>query len=195
MATTETPAQVAEVEEPKTPPPAQAAEVEEPFDKDRAMRTIENLRAIEKQAKKDAKELETLKAEAQKRADAELSETERLKKQAETTAAENAQLKLDILRRDVIAETGLPPIFADRLKGETKEAMIADAQELAKTLPTLKQAPRLNATNPANAQQNETDAQQRERLFGKQRNIFDMNAIREAGGGVVWHTPPEAKGG
>ena len=127
-----------------------------------------------------------MKADEQKRLDAQLSETERLKKQTDELTAHNARLQADILRRDVIAETGLPAVFADRLKGETKEAMLADAQELLKVIPAEKsKAPHLKATNPNAANTAETEIQQRERLFGKQSNVFDLAAIYAGGGGVV----------
>lgn len=162
-------------------------EIQEAFDKDRAMATIHNLREIEKKAKQDSKELEILKAEKVQRNEAEMTESQRNAKQAEEAMAENAKLKADILRRDVITETGLPAIFADRLKGETKEEMLADAQELAKTLSTLKIAPKLPPTNPGSANTNETDSARRDRLFGKQGNPFDMDSIKEKGGGVFWN--------
>lgn len=164
---------------------------DEAFDKDRAMATIKKLRDIEDQAKKDKKELDALKAEAQKRADAELSETERLKKQATELAEKNAKLESDLWRSKAISATGLPDTFSDRLKGSTEAEILADAQELAKILPAQKVAPRLQATNPANATQNETDAQQRERLFGKTGSVFDRAAIEAGGGGVVWPTPKQ----
>lgn len=170
---------------------AEAKKAEEPpveeWDKERAAATIKAQRAENAELKKKEKELERFQAEEKKRADAELSETERLKKENDEIKAENAKTKADLLRRDVIAETGLPATFADRLKGETKEELLADAQELAKTLPTLKTAPKLPATNPGNAQTGETDSQKRERLFGKQGNVFDLEAIKEKGGGVVWN--------
>jgi hypothetical protein len=165
---------------------ATKAAEDEVFDKERAMATINKLRETEKQAKKDAKELADLKAEAQKRADAELSETERLKKENERLASEAAQTKLDLMRRDAIDAAGLPAEFATRLHGATAEELTADAQALAKALPTLKVAPKVNSTNPANATQNETYAQQKERLFPTQgKNIFDPGAAREHGGGVI----------
>jgi hypothetical protein len=163
---------------------------EEAFDKERAMATIHSLREIEKKAKQDAKELTQLKAEKQQKLDAELSETERLKKQAEEAQQENARLKSDILRRDVVAETGLPAIFADRLKGDTKEAMLADAQEIMKALPQTKVNPKVPATNPANGEMVENDAAKRARLFGTQNNVFDIESIKAQGGGVVWNTKP-----
>lgn len=162
------------------------------FDKDRAMATINALREIEKQAKKNEKELIRLKADEQKRADAELSEIDRLKKHAAEIEEHNAKLVADILRRDVIAETGLPSVFAERLKGTTKDEMLADAQEILKVLPQVqnKTAPNLPATNPSSGQGAETEAQKRERLFGRNGSIFDIKAIEAGGGGVVWHNKP-----
>lgn len=174
--TVETPAQVAEVTE---------VPAEEPFDKDRAMATINKLRETEKQAKQDRKELEQLKAEKAKRDEAEMTESQRNAKRAEEAEAKAAKLETDVMRRDVIAETGLPALFADRLKGTTKEEMLADAQELAKTLPNIKVPPKLPANNPGGATTQETDAQKRERLFGPQGNPFDLDSIIAKGGGVI----------
>lgn len=174
---------------------AQSAQVTdapaETFDAERAMKTIHKLREEEKQYKKQLKELETLKAEKQKREEAEMTESQRLQKQADELANQNAKLQADILRRDVVAETGLPVFLSDRLKGTTKEEMLADAQELLKNLPQAqKNAPKLPPTNPANGELVENEAQKRARLFGRQSNIFDIKAIEEAGGGVVWTTKP-----
>ena len=132
----------------QTPPPA-----EDVFDKDRAMATINALRAIEKQAKQDAKELARLKEAEAKRQESELTELQRVQKQAAELQAERDRLALDLIRRDIIAETGLPPLLADRLKGTNKEEMLADAQELLKVLPqkeTTQQpaTPHLQPTNP-----------------------------------------------
>ena len=159
-------------------------QTEEPFDKDRAMGTIHALREIEKKAKQDAKELETLKAEKVKRDEAEMTESQKLQKQAEEAKAENAKLRADLLRRDVIAETGLPAIFADRLQGATKDEMLADAEKLKAILPAnTKTPPRIPLTNPADAN-NETEAELRKELFGQNSNPFDLNNIRQRGGGV-----------
>ncbi len=181
----------ASAEEPKTVPELEQtvnttpASVDEPFDKERAMATIEKLRAIEKQYKKDQKEYERLKADEDARLTAQMTEAERLKKQADELERKNAQLQADILRRDVIAETGLPAIFADRLKGMTKEEMLEDAKVIMEALPKHQQ-PRQSPTNPGGAQAAETDAQKRERLFGKQGNPFDFEEIKRRGGGVVF---------
>lgn len=191
--TVETPVQSAAVTD-VTPPAAPATEPAEEFDKDRAMATITKLREIEKKAKQEQKELEQLKAKEKQREEAEMTETQRIQKQNDDVLAENAKLKSDLIRREVIQEVNLPSIFADRLQGTTKEEMLADAKKIAEVLPKqTKTAPTLNVTNPANGQLVETEAQKRERLFGRQGNVFDMNAIQEGGGGVVWVQPPENK--
>jgi hypothetical protein len=170
-------------------PPAEPAE--EPFDKDRAMSTIKNLREQEKAWKKERNELDQLRAEKQTRAEAEMTAAEKLQKQADAMAAENAALKADLLRRDVIAETGLPSELADRLKGTTKEELVADANILLALLPQpiagKNPAPKISPTNPNNGQLTESEAQKRERLFGKQGNPFDIDTIKAQGGGVVWN--------
>lgn len=169
-----------------------AAEAKEAFDPERAMKTIKAQREEVKALKEQNKELEQLRAEKKTREDAELSATELAQKKAAEAEAENTKLKTDIMRRDVVSETGLPAIFADRLKGTTKEEMLADAQELVKTLPTLKVAPKLPINNPNNASPTETAAQQRERLLGPQgSDVFSMDAIKKSGGGVVWNRPPK----
>lgn len=173
-----------------TPPvvePQVETPVEEPFDQERAMKTIEKLRSIEKQYKKDQKELERLQAEEKKRADAQLSEIEREKKRADELASENAKIKSDLLRREVVDEVGLPATFASRLQGATKDELLADAKELAKTLPQLKVAPKVPATNPGNANAPESEAQKRARIFGAPANPFDIESVKAKGGGVISH--------
>ena len=176
--------------EPIEPKPEQSLEqpknapAEEAFDKERAMELITKLREIEKQYKQDKKKFDQLEAEEKKRKDAELSEVERLRKQADELAEQKAKLESDILRRDVITETGLPAFFAERLKGATKEELLADAEALKKSLPQLKQ-PSQAITNPGQATANETEEQRRERLFGRQGNPFDMDVVTQMGGGVV----------
>ena len=170
-----------------TPPvvePQVETPVDEPFDKERAMSTINKLRETEKQAKKDAKELQELKAEKQKQADAELSEAQREKKRADELAAENATIKADLWRNEAATAAGIPQM-ADRLKGATKEEILADAMELAKTLPQLKVAPKIPPTNPGNAQTVTEEARVRQILSGNQGNVFDVNHIIEHGGGVM----------
>lgn len=183
--------------EPIEPKPAQSLEVqaqpkdqppEDAFDKERAMETIRKLRDIEKQYHKDQKEFERLKAEEQKRLDAQLSEAERLKKERDELATRAANLELSMLRRDVISETGLPAVFAERLKGSTKDEMLEDAKKLMEALPKTPKAVQA-AINPGAASPNETDAQKRERLFGPSGvDIFNVEKIEKMGGGVVMLT-------
>ncbi len=177
------------------PKPEQPKDIEipvwedgKPFDPERAKTTILNLRGQEKTWKTEHAELEQFRAKEKQRAEAEMTETQRLQKQKDDTEAENARLKLDLLRRDVISETGLPAIFSDRLQGATKEEMLEDAKKLLEALPKqTKVAPKIPSTNPSNADVTETDAQKRERLFGKQGNAFDPEVIKSKGGGVVWN--------
>lgn len=180
---------------PSTIPAAVSADTtvtNEVFDQERAMATIKAQREKEKELKAQLKDYERLKADEQKRVEAQMTEAEKLNKQVAELTARNAEMALGILRRDVVSEIGLPAIFVDRLKGNTREEMLADAQELLKTIPQNQSAPRLKVTQPGNSQTVETKEQQRERLFGRQGNVFgDINAIREAGGGVVWTKPPE----
>jgi len=163
--------------------PASEPPVEE-WDKERAAATIKAQRLHEKELENQLKDYERLKAEEQKRLDAQLTETERLQKQTAELQAEKARLEADILRRDVIAETGLPTVFADRLKGNTQEELLADAQELLKLLP--KQKSNQSVTNPNNASPTETEAQMRERLYGKPVDVFELKQIKANGGGVFW---------
>lgn len=177
--------------------PAQVAEVEvlgkdgKPFDPARAQALIEKQAEEIKQLKPKAKLADELTAKEKERADAELSEAEKLKKQL----AELEQTNRSTMAENAALSAGLPKEFASRLQGDTKEALEADAAEFAKLFPdkvVLKVAPKLNTTNPANPQQTETEAQQRERLFGKQNaNVFDINHIKEHGGGVLDWTKKE----
>jgi hypothetical protein len=190
-----TPEEIAAAETAKAEQEAEAAKIAaeakakadleaEAFDKERAMNTIKNLREIEKQAKKDAAELATFKAEEQKRKDAALTEEERLKKQL----AELEQSNRNTMAENVALAAGLPPELATRLKGNTRAELEADAAELVKLIPANAQkiAPKINTTNPANATQNETLEQQKVRLFpNRSASPFDAEFARSKGGGVV----------
>ncbi len=169
---------------PVTEPQVTETQTEEPFDKDRAMKTIEAQRKENKELKARAKRADELEAEAKKRADAELSETERLKKEYEEIKAEYTKTKADLWRSEAATAAGIPQM-ADRLKGETKDEMLADAQELAKSLPQLKVAPKLQPTNPGNTQTVNSEAQLRQLLSGNAVSVFDVNHIRANGGGVL----------
>lgn len=170
-------------------PPASEPPVEE-WDKERAMNTIRTLREIEKKAKADAKELERLKADEQKRNEEQMTQTERLQKQNAELMARYAELETNTLRRDVAAELGIPAVFAERIRGGTRDEMLEDAKKILEALPKQNQTAVQAVTNPGQATVNETEAQMRERIFGKQGNVFDKAFIEANGGGVVWKNKP-----
>lgn len=172
-----------EAREPVSPAPTASKAEEHMIPKSRLDEEIAKRKAYEVQLK----ELEILKADKARREEAEMTESQRLQKQAEELKAHNEKLQADIMRRDVIAETGLPVFLAERLKGSNKDELLADAQELLKQLPQVKNQPKVSPTNPANGEMPETDAQKRARLFGSQGNVFDTQKIKESGGGVVWN--------
>lgn len=185
----ETPAETQAVEatEVKNTPEA-TADVTEEFDKDRAMDTIRKLRDVEKQYKQEKKELERLKADEARRKEAEMSETEKLKARADKLEAELTQERSERLRLKVASKYNLDAL-ASRLKGETEEELEADAQELAKLLPTKteeKKQPQLKATDIANGQNGKTDAQRRAEIYNRGASPFDTANAKANGGGVFF---------
>lgn len=172
----------AQVEQSNSP-----AEPEEEFDKERAMNTILKLREIESKYKKVTRDMERIQDEERKRKEAEMTDVEKYKAKAEEL--ENA-LKLERtekMRLKVSSKYQLPEKLAARLQGETEEEMEADAAELAKLLPKQKQAPQLQSNDVADGKKGETDAQKRARIYNKGANLFDVDAIRERGGGVFFN--------
>ena len=170
-------------------PPVTEPQVEPPveeWDKERAAATIKAQRDENKAPTARAKRADELEAEAQKRADAELSETERLKKENEEIRAENARTKNTLMRNEAVLAAGLPVDFAKRLTGETAEELLADANELAKTMPQLRVAPKVPPTNPANAATVDSETEVRKKLW-PQASRLDINTIERLGGGVVWN--------
>ena len=118
-----------------------------------------NREAADRRKKLDAYE----KAE-QTRKDAELSEAQRLQKEVETLRAQAERTNRELMQRDVAAEVGLPPIFAARITGADKDAMLEDAKAMLAALPS-KPTPSLSATNPGSGQsRSETDEERRKRL-------------------------------
>jgi len=186
----ETPKEPAEKVEPKAEvqtqdqqeKPAKADE----WEPERAMATINKLREQEKQYKKELKELEALRADKQAREEAEMTELEKAQKQLAEVQAKNAEMQSAIWRSQAAIEANLPSIFADRVKGSTLDEMKEDALKLAEALPKSKVNPSLKPTDPANAEMKETEADKRRKYFGNQANVFDVDAIRAQGGGVVW---------
>lgn len=145
----------------------EAQVAEEPFDKERAMDTIKKLRETEKQYKKDRAELERLRQLEEERKKAEMTESERLKVELEQERAKLRQLSIKAQQREVADQVGLPSVFADRIKGETPEDMMADAKIILEALPKQKAAPNSGVTAPGDKTvTGETEAEKRRRLFG-----------------------------
>ncbi len=71
------------------------------------------------------------------------------------------------MQREVADKTGLPAVFADRIRGETPEEMEADAKSILDALPKQKAAPNSGVTAPGDKTvTGESDAERRRRLFG-----------------------------
>lgn len=172
-----------------TPAPAPVIETVngEPFDAARAMKTIEQLRAEIRELKPKAKRADEIAAEEQKRKEAELTELQKLQAQYEKAQAELKALKMSEMRRAVAIKVELPLVFADRLVGETPEALEEDAKKLLAALPKAPKPSAVSPTNPgAGASQGETVAQQRARVYGAAINPLDPEFAKAHGGGVFW---------
>lgn len=141
----------------------------EKYDQATALELINKLRQREKDADKAEAELAKIKKAEQDKKDAELSELDKIKKQLATAQAEADQIKLENMQIKAATETGLPQAFADRLKGETLDAMITDAKALLDAMPkgSPKAAGNTGATNPGDggSGKKETDAEKRSRLL------------------------------
>lgn len=150
-------------------PTAQAAVPQEQtpteeFDKDRAMKTILNLRDEEKKWKQERKELEQLRADKAKQEQASLSELEKEKQNRAQAETELQQLKRESNQRKAADEIGLPAKLAGRIQGDSYEAMLEDAKSLLAELPK-KTAPVLPPNNPNAQPAGETEEQRRARLL------------------------------
>ncbi len=172
----------AQVEQPKA-----SAEVEEEFDKERAMNTILKLRETESKFKKMSRDMERLQEQERQRKEAEMTDVEKYKAKAEELERALVTAKTESMRLKVASKYQLPEKLAQRLQGETEEEMDADGAELAKLLPIKKQAPQLQSNDVADGKKGETDAQKRERIYNKGGDLFNVEAIRERGGGVFFN--------
>lgn len=164
------------------------AEPTEEFDKERAMATIRKLREREREAEKLAKKLDAYeKAEAQRK-EAEMSETEKLKAQLAEVTEKATKLERETLQRRAADEAGLPLVFADRVRGESYEDMLADAKKLLEAIPTVKtpQTPKVAPTNPGSGQPKvESDKELKARLH-KENDVFDPAFMKAHGGGIIF---------
>ena len=156
------------------------------FDKARAMALIEKLRAENKEAAKAKKRLEEFAQADAKRKEAEMTESEKATKRAQELEAKLKAYERTEAQRKAAEKVGLPGSLAIRLMGETPEELEADAKALLETLPKpTKPTPGINPTNPANASQEETRSQKKDRLAGKSFDVFG------SGGGIFWGEKPE----
>lgn len=146
------------------------------------------LKKANAEAAKFRKQVEAQEQAELARKDAELSEMDKLKKQLAETEAKARKLERETLQRQAAEKAKLPAALASRLQGETLEELEADAEALAKTLPK-PTAPTLPPTNPAGAAANnsETDAERRARLYGSSINLYDPAEAVKHGGGVVYN--------
>ena len=131
---------------------------------------FEKLQKALKEANKEAasrrKKLDELEAKEQERAKAEMSEIDRLKAENAEALEKNRQYELAEARRKAAVEAGLDLALADRVVGETDEAMLEDAKRLAELLPKKPNKPKLDSTNPGDTDKGLTDAEKRAFLFG-----------------------------
>lgn len=173
-------------------PPA-TTEPEKPNTLESLQAEMGEIRAALKKANNEAakyrKAAEEALAEKKLKEDAELSEIDKLRRQLADTEAQAKALRLDGLKTKVAAEIGLPPAFAARLQGEDEDALKADAKSLLEAIPKQPATPKIQPTNPANAQApTETAAMRRQRIYsgGSTGGIFDVGGTEKRGGGVVW---------
>lgn len=133
---------------------------------------IDLLRVALKKANAEAaskrKLLETIEAERKAQADAELSEMDKLRKELNETKQRAHALELSQRKAAIAAKVGLPQALADRLQGDTDEAMEADAQGILALIPQAngKQAPQLRPTNMSAAQEVTETREQKLRRLG-----------------------------
>lgn len=102
---------------------------------DWAKKHIKDLRAENAKTRKTAKEIEAQQTEAQRLTAIEQGKYKELYEKAEqekqALAAQVQEAQLRDMRSKAIEAAGLPKEFAERLKGDTEEAMAEDAKALA----------------------------------------------------------------
>lgn len=157
----------------------------------RIARMDEALKKANKEAEKYRKAAEAFEKAEQAKKEAELSETEKLKKELAEAKTKAAAAERSALLQKIALETGLPPILAERLQGEDEDALREDAKKLlelvAKDATKTAAKAQGSATLPASGKPPETDEQKKARLLGRnQPNVFDIEAAKAAGGGVIW---------
>ena len=149
--------------------------------------SLEEAKKLRREAQALRSKLAGFEKAEQEKAEAQLSEVEKLRKQLNQIAQEKAALERATLQRQAAEKAGLPPVFADRLKGETLEELEKDAKAILEALPKAQQ-PKGNPTNPgSNATGGETDIQRLARLHGQDTNVFEATTNAKLGGGVIFN--------
>ena len=117
----------------ETPPTAADKQPEKTFTQSEFENALKD--RLERERNKSAKAIAAAQTEAQRKAAEEQGKFEELYK---TTLAEKQQLEAQVLeaqtrevRRKITLAAGLPEDFADRIKGDTEEALTEDAKALA----------------------------------------------------------------
>lgn len=125
------------------------------------------LRNKEEEAARLHKKVEKFEADEQARKTAALTETERLQKERDEALKTANELKTKQAQRDAAEKVGLPSAFADRVKGDTPEAMEADAKMLLENMPKAPKKPGPTpASSPAEGRQTASEDDRRKFLFG-----------------------------
>jgi hypothetical protein len=118
------PAAAAETEEPKTEAPPWG----EDFDPERAWKTIQNLREIEREHKKMLADRDR---EAEERAEAEKSELQKAQEAAEKARSEALEARRELWTTRALKGAGLPEDLSRFLTGTTEEEIGEQAEALA----------------------------------------------------------------
>lgn len=166
-------------------PEQEQAQPDKTFTQDELDRILKDRLAKERKKYEGYSDLQKKAEEYDKLVEAQKTEEQKLRERLEALEAENQKLELMRLQRQAADKHGLPPEFATRLQGKTLEELEADAELVAKLLP--KKATQTVANPGDNASgKGETEDQQRARVYGWNRNIFDPAEIEKRGGGVHW---------
>lgn len=124
------------------------------------------LRNKEDEAARLHKKLDKFEAEEEERKRAAMSETDKIKADLLAAQTKARELETKQAQRDIAEKVGLPSAFADRIKGETPEAMEADAKALLDAMPKGTRKPVVHSSTPDGAAPGSTDEDRRKFLFG-----------------------------
>lgn len=147
---------------------------------------LAKLQAGLKQANQEAasrrKRLEELEAAEAKRKQESMTELERITQERDALLSKVKQAERLEMARKAAKEAGIPESLAERLQGEDAESLLADAKELAKTLPKISIPP----TNVGTQEVRMTEAEQRARVYGVPSILYDPETQKKLGGGVYF---------